>query len=702
MTNPRFSFVATSRNDDHGGDVLRRTQSFINRLAEQCERHQVPAELILVEWNPPEGRAPLTDVLGWPAGSEWFSARIVTVSRQLHLTHRHASRLGLFQMIGKNVGIRRALGDHVIATNIDIIFSDEMFEWLKQGDFRDGVLYRSDRWDIPNKIQLEPDLDVLLRRAGNEVIRRNRKEGTYVRRDGVFVNSTPNRFDDTFYNVMKGQLEEFRTLLTGEDRPSPEHLLTQLEHILSAELPRLRRNFFIPLLHTNGCGDFTMLSRRDWFRLRGYPEWHIFSWTIDSILLVQAHYNGMAIEELNENCIHYHIEHEYGSGWTPEGAGSLWARLDERRIPYMSFDQYTGLVYELEGNAERNVFTIYNGANWGLAGREVEARIVAAQGSPARPPVTVNSAPLTEDFFTDFKPVELGLTYEQAFRPVDGVQAVFRSGADATTELVVETRPERWSYAVEVDLSRVAENPGDSWLVISLVVEAGSIGLGVLDSGHRDFLEEKFFSGPHDEPQDVILFVEDLGRAGNLVFRNATKGGRPARFSIRQFRIFSDWGADEEFPMFGERPVAPANPDADAAEPATWPGLSAMRAGSPGAIVRVLAPRDAGSDGDPPDHQILVVTTAEHGAWGGVLDLPATAGAGKLTLDLHVIAGVAGIGVKSSITDDIVAEQRANEGVPFTRVHLDLADANGPGVLIVRNLSQTGPAKVLIHRLDII
>ena len=44
-----FSFVAASRNDDHGGDLLRRTQSFINLLALQAERHRLRAELVLVD-----------------------------------------------------------------------------------------------------------------------------------------------------------------------------------------------------------------------------------------------------------------------------------------------------------------------------------------------------------------------------------------------------------------------------------------------------------------------------------------------------------------------------------------------------------------------------------------------------------------------------------------------------------------------------
>src|SRR5437879_11244136 len=82
---PEFSFVATSRNDDHGGDVLRRTQSFVERLAEQCERHRGAAELVLVEWNPPPSRAGLIEVLGWPAGTEWFSGRRSSVPRQMQL-----------------------------------------------------------------------------------------------------------------------------------------------------------------------------------------------------------------------------------------------------------------------------------------------------------------------------------------------------------------------------------------------------------------------------------------------------------------------------------------------------------------------------------------------------------------------------------------------------------------------------------------
>ncbi len=52
INNPYLSVVATARNDNHGGNMLRRMQIFVNGFLEQCRRHQLDAELILVEWNP--------------------------------------------------------------------------------------------------------------------------------------------------------------------------------------------------------------------------------------------------------------------------------------------------------------------------------------------------------------------------------------------------------------------------------------------------------------------------------------------------------------------------------------------------------------------------------------------------------------------------------------------------------------------------
>src|SRR5690349_5457346 len=120
-----LSIVATSRNDDHGGSLTRRTQHFVDGLIAQCKRHGLRAELILVEWNPPPERVPLVQELRWPADSGPCDIRVVTVSPEIHRTFERGFRMGLFQMLAKNAGIRRARGKFILATNIDILFSDD-------------------------------------------------------------------------------------------------------------------------------------------------------------------------------------------------------------------------------------------------------------------------------------------------------------------------------------------------------------------------------------------------------------------------------------------------------------------------------------------------------------------------------------------------------------------------------------------------
>ena len=63
---PKVSVVVTARNDNHGGGFLRRMQIFATAWMEQCERHRLSAELIVVEWNPMEGMKPLHEALTWP------------------------------------------------------------------------------------------------------------------------------------------------------------------------------------------------------------------------------------------------------------------------------------------------------------------------------------------------------------------------------------------------------------------------------------------------------------------------------------------------------------------------------------------------------------------------------------------------------------------------------------------------------------
>ena len=102
---PCLSIVATSRNDDHGGDMLKRMRIFVRGLLAQSRRHRLPLELIIVEWNPPPDRPPLRDILPSGSSDDWLAIRYIVVPAGVHDRYRCATEVPLFQMIAKNVGM---------------------------------------------------------------------------------------------------------------------------------------------------------------------------------------------------------------------------------------------------------------------------------------------------------------------------------------------------------------------------------------------------------------------------------------------------------------------------------------------------------------------------------------------------------------------------------------------------------------------
>lgn len=346
MFTPYLSVVAASRNDDHGGDPLIRTQIFINNLARQCEKYRLPAELIVVDWNPVPDRRGLSAVLSMPLETSYCSARVITVPSALHHRLKYADKLPFFQMIAKNVGIRRARGNFILATNIDIVFSDELIQFIARQKLDPKKMYRVDRYDMQSGLSKDRTLDETLEYAWANPIRAHRRY-------------QPERLLKHLYcgDLFKKACipdAEFRGVHDGVEVFN-EDGIWQVRPDCSVEMSHL---------HTNACGDFTLLSHEGWDAIRGYPEFEAFSFNIDSIGLVAAHFAGYAEVSLLPPCVCFHIEHGIGSGWTPEGEKKLFDRLRDAGILNPEWPVLMPLVDEMRGQGKSLEF---NHAGWGMA-----------------------------------------------------------------------------------------------------------------------------------------------------------------------------------------------------------------------------------------------------------------------------------------------------------------------------------------------
>lgn len=328
-----LSVVATARNDDHGGNLLGRMQLFVDSLLAQCREHGLAAELILVEWNPVPDRPRLAQALSWSHVDAPGRVRIVEVPPAVHRRFRYADQLPLYQMIAKNAGIRRARGRFVLATNVDILFSAELLRLLAGGRLREGRLYRVERYDVPSDVPDGGDVAARLAYCRRHVMRHHYREGSLNLETGRHSRFYP---EPTWRSRLRERLQDWGL------RPVTN---------------RAR-------LHTNGCGDFTLMARPDWERVRGYPELDMFSFHLDSLLCYAAHHAGIREKVLFDPMRIYHIEHGTGSGWTPEGEGRLNQRLEKAGIPQLDPRQLDDWAVEMRRERKTMVF---NGEDWGLA-----------------------------------------------------------------------------------------------------------------------------------------------------------------------------------------------------------------------------------------------------------------------------------------------------------------------------------------------
>lgn len=314
--NPYVSFVAAARNDNYGGNFLHRMQVFVNGWASLVKKFQLPGELVIVEWNPPPENPRLKDALQWPDLKGQGAIRIVEVPAPAHKRFPNSERMPMFEYVAKNTGIRRAEGEYVLATNPDLLFSEELMQSLSRKELSTTCFYRADRYDVNDMIPLQMPVEQQLQFCEQHAFRVSFIYGT------VPLESASQRIRNFLRSFPK-------SLFSYPGRRMPKHGL-----------------------HTNASGDFLMMAREKWHQFRGYPELKTHSY-VDGYGCFLAASLGLKQVLLKSPIRIYHQEHD---------------RSAHAQRPSTDYQKYLEDGFRM---LEQHRPEIYNDEHWGLGNEQL-------------------------------------------------------------------------------------------------------------------------------------------------------------------------------------------------------------------------------------------------------------------------------------------------------------------------------------------
>jgi hypothetical protein len=385
-----FSFIVATRNDNHGGNMRERNQFFINRWINHVKKYNLNCELIIVDWN---SKVPLRKILKSSLLKNNQIVKIIEVPNQIHKKFHNSKKLDFFQMIAKNVGARRANGKFLIFTNIDIVFSEKFFYYLKNNTNMKETIYRADRhdFDLKNLKNYEISEDKIKKltthihkKNYSYDIKKNKKY--YLRKTIIYIlKYTYISIIDLIESFFKFIIDFIVSLLKLDIKKiliglkllkgifNLNNLKTLFDKKLHTNAFGLKlfkgifnlnnlKTLFDKKLHTNACGDFTMIDKQSFYKMKGYYEFDGFSWHIDSLLLFKAYYY-LKLNFINLNFPIYHINHEPGKKYSTKGKISI-KKMEKNKLNFINDQQLLKLInnYRLNKFEEDD-----KKINWGLS-----------------------------------------------------------------------------------------------------------------------------------------------------------------------------------------------------------------------------------------------------------------------------------------------------------------------------------------------
>jgi FkbM family methyltransferase len=116
-------------------------------------------------------------------------------------------------------------------------------------------------------------------------------------------------------------------------------------------------------------------------------------------------------------------------------------------------------------------------------------------------------------------------------------------GRDSCKRLSLCVPGPRWAYACSWLRRADAEFERPFVVECRLQVSGGAIGLGCLVDDMTGYVTKEVDIAPRDEPQTVLIYVENQAAAKHLVLRNIDPAGREAQVTILELACFAAGGS---------------------------------------------------------------------------------------------------------------------------------------------------------------
>jgi len=256
----KISAVIVSRNDNYGGHLNERATYCFNSAIDTYD------EVIYVDWNS-ETHSLLYDIKDNIKFKGNFKHIIITPEIASVLTNNDPNAQKCCEVLGRNIGLRRATGDYMVSTNIDIIHPK-----------------RDELENILNTVDQESFYTISRRHTDWDMIKK-------------------------FHN---GEIpfEKWKELR--------EHLISTSEERYFEETTISGDNYSI----INCCGDFQIAPYKVWNTIRGFEEELIYSLYADTNVQKKAAMHGFGLKAIYTPAL-FHIEHGRGGGGFLDGVNKV-------------------------------------------------------------------------------------------------------------------------------------------------------------------------------------------------------------------------------------------------------------------------------------------------------------------------------------------------------------------------------------------